>query len=86
MFRLGPLHYSCLLANVSVRNMKSRLYVVIKSLTRSDLFLSEWMFRSAKLTVLLFVPTLVLVWRGIGTRLDRFAVRLFKALDFLSCN
>jgi len=61
------------------------LYVVIKSLTRSDLFLSERMFKSANFIVLLFVPTAVLVWRVMDTRLDGFAVRLLKALDFLSC-
>jgi len=44
---------------VSFRNMKSRLYVIIKSLTRSDLFLSEPMFKTANLTVLLFVLTAI---------------------------
>jgi len=65
--------------------MKSRLCVVIKSLTRSDLFLMERMFKRANLIVLLFVPTAILVWRVIGTRFDGFAVRFLKALDFLSC-
>jgi len=58
--------------------------MVIKSLTRSDLFLSEQMFKHiANLLVLLFVPTAVLVWRVIGTRLDGFSVWLLKAIDFL---
>jgi len=65
--------------------MKSRLYV-IKSLTASDLFLSERMFKSANLIVLLFVPTAILVWLVKGTRFDGFVVRLLKALVFLLCN
>jgi len=66
-------------SQVPFRNMKSKLYVVIKSSTRSDLFLSERMFKSANLTILLFVPTAILVCRIKGTSLDGFAVRLLKA-------
>jgi len=54
-------------SQVSFRNIKSRLYEVIKPFTRSDLFLSEQMFISANRTVLIFVPSSTLVCRVIGT-------------------
>ncbi len=47
-------------------------------------FFSELMFKNANLMTLLFISTAILVWCIIGHRLDGSAVRLEKALDFLS--
>ncbi len=47
-------------------------------------FFSELMFKNANLMTLLFISTAILVWCIIGRRLDGSAVRLEKALDFLS--
>ncbi len=43
-----------------IRNIKSRLFVVIKSLITNDLFFSERMFKNANLMELHFVSTAIL--------------------------
>ena len=48
------------------------------------IFFSERMFKDANLMAVLCVFTSILVWCIIGCRLDEFALRLEKALDFLS--
>ncbi len=60
------------------------LHQVIKSLIRNDLFFSEKMFKNANLMVLHLVSTAILEWCITGVRFDGSAVRLEKALDFLS--
>ncbi len=47
-------------SHVSFRNIKSRLFVVIKSLIRNYLFFSERMFKNANLMELHFVSTAIL--------------------------
>ncbi len=69
-----------------LRNIKSRLFVVIKSLIKNYLFFSERMFKNTNLMELHLVSTAILDWCITGRRLDRSAVRLEKALDFLSCD
>ncbi len=47
-------------SHVSIRNIKSRLFVVIKSLITNDLFFSERVFKNANLMELNFVSTAIL--------------------------
>ncbi len=47
-------------SHVSVRNIKSRLFVVIKSLITNDTFFSERVFKNANLMELHFVSTAIL--------------------------
>ncbi len=47
-------------SHVSIRNIKSRLFVVIKSLITNYLFFSERVFKNANLMELHFVSTAIL--------------------------
>ncbi len=47
-------------SHVSIRNIKSRLFVVIKSLITNDLFFSERVFKNANLMELDLVSTAIL--------------------------